>query len=64
MIYQKTGMEFIELPVSNMIIDTWVWLLLKWYYLPFETIGRGDEVDQWVSQFSLNGIKQASICKN
>jgi hypothetical protein len=65
--YQKIGMEFTELLpsniVANMLVDQWVWLLLKWYYAPFEMIGRGDEVDQWVSTFSLNGIKQSSICK-
>jgi hypothetical protein len=65
--YQKSGTAFTVLPASNpiveIILDQWAWLLLKWYYMPFEIIGRGDEVDQWIKQFTLNGIKSGNLCR-
>jgi hypothetical protein len=60
--YQIPGMELMLLPLNSML-DQWMYLLIKMYFMPYELAGRGDEIDKWISQFSLNGIKQASICK-
>ena len=68
--YPAIGMAFSELP-ANKIADYWVgmwcdynmWLFLKMWYLPMEMISHGDEVDQFLKQFSLNGIKSSNLCR-
>ncbi len=45
------------------VIDWNVWLFLQWYYLPMRIIAKGDEMDQFISHFTLNGIKSFNICK-
>ncbi len=45
-------------------IDYNVWLFLQWYYSPFILMRKGDEIDQFLSHFSLNGIKSFGLCKN
>lgn len=44
------------------ILDYNVWLFLQWYYSPFTLMRKGDEIDQFISQFSLNGIKPFTMC--
>lgn len=50
--------------IIDMIIDYNVWLFLQWYYLPMKIISKGDELDQFISHFSLNGIKPFTMCPN
>ena len=47
----------------NKLIDYNVWIFLQYYYLPMRIIAKGDDVDQFISQFSLNGIKAFNICR-
>ena len=49
--------------IFESVIDYNVWLFLQWYYLPMRIIAKGDDMDKFISQFSLNGIKSFSICK-
>ena len=44
------------------IIDYQVWLFLQLYYMPMTIISKGDEVDKFISHFSLNGIKPFTMC--
>ncbi len=44
-------------------IDYNVWLMLQFkFMLPAKLISRGDDMEQFLGQFSLNGIK-GNICK-
>lgn len=47
----------------NKLMDWNVWMFLQWYYLPMRIISKGDDMDQFISQFTLNGIKSFSICR-
>lgn len=49
--------------ILNSIIDYQVWLFLQWYYSPFMLMSKGDEIDKFLSQFSLNGIKNFNLCQ-
>jgi len=41
-----------------------VWLYLNYkFMMPASMISRNDEVEKWLSHFSLNGIKNFSICR-
>jgi hypothetical protein len=66
--YPQTGMEFLELLPSNQIISFWidynVWLMLQFkFMLPAYLINANDEISNFVSQVSLNGIKATTICR-
>ena len=56
------GMELIVQPVNKMI-DLNVYWFLQWYYLPMRMIARGDDVDRFISHFSLNGLKSSTLCQ-
>jgi hypothetical protein len=47
---------------ANRIIDYQVWLFLQLYFMPMTIISKGDEVDKFISHFSLNGIKPFTMC--
>lgn len=47
----------------NQMMDWNAWMFLQWYYLPMRIIQKGDDMDQFISQFSLNGIKSFNICR-
>jgi hypothetical protein len=49
--------------ILESIMDYNVWLFLQWYYSPFMLMSKGDEIDRFLSQFSLNGIKSFGLCK-
>ena len=47
----------------GLVFDYQVWLMLQLYFVPYRMASMGDEVDQWISQYSLNGMKLFNICK-
>jgi hypothetical protein len=47
--------------IFEYIIDYNVWLFLQLYYA-MTIISKGDEVDKFISHFSLNGIKPFTMC--
>ncbi len=47
----------------NKLIDLNVWIFLQWYYIPYKMITQGDDVDKFISQFTLNGFKSFNICR-
>lgn len=65
--YQKIGTEFSERLASSLYInemfDSWMWIMIKMMYAPYSVLGRGEEVEEFVKQFSLNGIKSGNICR-
>ncbi len=62
---QATGLELMLQPV-NSYADWWwdcaAWSMLNLWYLPHQTPAMYSDLDRWVSQFSLNGIK-SNICR-
>lgn len=46
--------------IYDQTVKTW----LQLWFLPASLMGQGTEIEQWMSRFSLNGIKQATICGN
>ena len=47
----------------NKLMDYNVYWFLQWYYLPMRMITKGDDVDRFISHFSLNGLKPFNICQ-
>jgi hypothetical protein len=62
---QATGLEHMLQPV-NSYADWWwdcaAWSMLNLWYLPHQTPAMYSDLDQWISQFSLNGAK-SNICR-
>lgn len=61
-----TGWNLIRQPLDvyvNWWWDSAAWTLLNMYYLPYRMPGIHSDVDKWVSQFTLNGIKSGNICR-
>lgn len=55
-------------PTKNNSVLTWyidqcTWLFLQLYFLPYRTPSLHNEVDQWVQQVSLNGVRWSNLCK-
>ena len=54
--------------MKNNIIDAYIdyltWWFLQLYFLPYRLPEYGSEVDQFISQYSLNGAKRFNFCKN
>jgi len=43
--------------------DCAAWSLLNTWFAPFQIPSLHGDVDKWVSQFTLNGVKAGSICR-
>jgi hypothetical protein len=49
--------------ISESIMDYGVWMFLQWYYMPMTLISKvGDEMDKFISHFTLNGVKPFTMC--
>jgi hypothetical protein len=59
--FLKPGLDTMLQPANSMI-DNYVWWWLQWYYLPMRMPEYGSDVDRFISQFSLNGIK-SNLCQ-
>lgn len=45
-------------------MDYCMWLFLQnKFYGPARTMAKGAEMEQFMKQFSLNGVKATTICK-
>lgn len=45
-------------------IDYSVWLTLQFKFMaPAKLISHNDEMEKFLSQFSLNGLKRSNLCK-
>ena len=41
-----------------------VWLYLQYKFMsPAMMIARNDEMQKWLSHFSLNGVRSSNLCK-
>lgn len=61
-----TGWDTIRQPLDtymNWYFDCVGWTFLNLWYLPHRMPSIHSDVDKWVSQFSLNGIKATNICR-
>ena len=62
---QLTGWEFVREPLDayvNWWMDCATWTYLNLWFLPHRMPGIHSDVDKFVSQFTLNGIKSTNIC--
>lgn len=65
-ISKLTGWEILRQPLNtyaNWYFDCINWTFLNLWYLPYRMPGVYSDVDKWVSQFTLNGIKANNICR-
>jgi len=61
-----SGWDVVRQPVDNYVnwwIDSWTWTYLNLWFLPHRMPGLHSDVDKFVSQFTLNGIKSSNICR-
>lgn len=47
----------------NNYLDAWAWWYLHTWFLPFKMPGLYSDVDNIVSQFTLNGIRSSNLCQ-
>jgi hypothetical protein len=63
---ELTGWELMRQPMDayvNWYLDCATWAYLNLWYLPHRMPGLHSDVDKFVSQFTLNGIKASNICR-
>ena len=65
--YHKIGMALTE-PLqnnyfANQMFDSWMWVMIKMMYAPYELPAQLGEVEDWVRNVSLNGARWSNICK-
>ena len=63
---QVTGWEPIRLHLNDHVnwwVDCATWTYLNLWFLPHRMPGLHSDVDKFVSQFTLNGIKASNICR-
>ena len=63
---QMTGWEPLRLHLNdhaNWWVDCATWTYLNLWFLPHRMPGLHSDVDKFVSQFTLNGIKASNICR-
>ena len=63
---QLTGWELMRQPMDayvNWYLDCTTWTFLNLWFLPHRMPGLHSDVDKFVSQFTLNGIKSSNICR-
>lgn len=63
---ELTGWEYLRRPMDtwiNWYCDCATWSCLNFWYLPYRMPEIHSDVDKFVSQFSLNGIKAGTICQ-
>lgn len=61
-----TGWEIVRQPLDTYVNWWWdsaAWTFINLWYLPYRMPSIHSEADKWVSQFTLNGIKAANICR-
>ena len=62
MVNQIAGTEFIGQPL-NKFLEYQAWTFLQLWYAPTKLLVHATEVDDFISQVSLNGMKSFNICK-
>jgi hypothetical protein len=63
---QLSGWELMRQPwdaYANWYLDSVTWSCLNLCFLPHRMPGIHSDVDKFVSQFTLNGIKSSNICR-
>ena len=63
---ELTGWELMRQPMDayvNWYLDCATWTFLNLWFLPHRMPGPHSDVDKFVSQFTLNGIKASNICR-
>jgi hypothetical protein len=48
---------------ANQMFDSWMWVMIKMMYAPYELPAQLGEVEDWVRNVSLNGARWSNICK-
>jgi hypothetical protein len=66
-VYLQIGMVYSVQHLNEDIcfwwVDLYVYSMLQLYFTPFYMMGKGSETEQWISQFSTNGIKPFNLCR-
>ena len=65
--YHRIGTQFTEPLQNNYFInqafDSWMWIMLKLAYAPYNLPDQFNDVDKWVSSVNLNGARWSNICR-
>jgi hypothetical protein len=64
--YHKIGMAFTG-PLQNnyfadQIFDSWMWIMVKMMYAPYDLPAQLGEVEEWARNVSLNGARWTNMC--
>lgn len=65
--YQQIGTQFTEQFQNNYFLnemfDSWMWVMLKLVYAPYELPTQLGDVETWAKNVSLNGARWTNMCK-
>jgi hypothetical protein len=55
--------EYLTVLITDPLnLPVW-WMLQLKFMVPAMMISRNDEMEKWLSHFSLNGIRSSNLCK-
>jgi hypothetical protein len=65
--YHQIGIQFTE-PLRNNyfyneMFDSWIWIMIKLMYAPYELPAQLGDAERWVAQVNLNGARWSNICR-
>jgi hypothetical protein len=65
--YQQIGTQFTEQFQNNYFVDqmfdSWMWIMVKLMYAPYELPSQLGDAERWVAQVNLNGARWANLCR-
>jgi hypothetical protein len=65
--FPQIGTEYIvPLPndIGNWLVDVYVFTFLQLWFMPLTMMTKSNDMDQFIRQFSLNGLKpMTTICR-
>jgi hypothetical protein len=47
---------------ADQIFDSWMWIMVKMMYAPYDLPAQLGEVEEWARNVSLNGARWTNMC--
>jgi hypothetical protein len=48
----------------DQMFDSWMWIMVKMMYAPYDLLSQIGDVEDWVKNVSLNGARWSNICNS
>ena len=64
--YHQIGTQFTEQFQNNYFLnemfDSWMWVMVKMMYAPYDLPSQLGDAEAWVKSVSLNGARWSNMC--